>query len=172
MPVIHTKCFAVLSPIETEARGIKKNCLFSDFFGRIHTIPSVPIVDCFQKIKQQVKCYLQMAGGMGKQELQEVCSYSCYWTRGKMLVNLPTVSYLAMAVWKSYMSSRSEMKRWMILAVISLILRRSKVARTHSLLTQSDVLFLRACSWRHLARKDSRSFLSSRRALRLSNPRI
>ena len=39
---------------------------------RIHTIPSVPIVDCFQKIRQQVKCYLQMAGGMGKQELQEV----------------------------------------------------------------------------------------------------
>lgn len=42
------------------------------FFFRIHTIPSVPIVDCFQKIRQQVKCYLQMAGGMGKQELQEV----------------------------------------------------------------------------------------------------
>ncbi|CAH3023319.1 unnamed protein product [Porites evermanni] len=42
-----------------------------DWLSRIHTIPSVPIVDCFQKIKQQVKCYLQMAGGMGKQELQE-----------------------------------------------------------------------------------------------------
>ncbi|XP_068742186.1 transformation/transcription domain-associated protein-like isoform X1 [Montipora capricornis] len=42
-----------------------------DSLSRIHTIPSVPIVDCFQKIKQQVKCYLQMAGGMGKQELQE-----------------------------------------------------------------------------------------------------
>lgn len=38
---------------------------------RIHTIPSVPVVDCFQKIRQQVKCYLQMAGTMGKQELQE-----------------------------------------------------------------------------------------------------
>ncbi|XP_074624680.1 transformation/transcription domain-associated protein-like isoform X2 [Acropora palmata] len=42
-----------------------------DSLSRIHTIPSVPIVDCFQKIKQQVKCYLQMAGGMAKQELQE-----------------------------------------------------------------------------------------------------
>ena len=39
---------------------------------RIHTIPSVPIIDCFQKIRQQVKCYLQMAGTMRKQELQEV----------------------------------------------------------------------------------------------------
>ena len=39
---------------------------------RIHSIPSVPIVDCFQKIRQQVKCYLQMSGVMGKQELQEV----------------------------------------------------------------------------------------------------
>lgn len=36
-------------------------------------IPSVPIIDCFQKIRQQVKCYLQMAGTMRKQELQEVC---------------------------------------------------------------------------------------------------
>ena len=35
-------------------------------------IPSVPIIDCFQKIRQQVKCYLQMAGTMRKQELQEV----------------------------------------------------------------------------------------------------
>ncbi|XP_038044323.1 transformation/transcription domain-associated protein-like isoform X2 [Patiria miniata] len=42
-----------------------------DSLSRIHTIPSVPIVDCFQKIRQQVKCYLQMASTMGKQELQE-----------------------------------------------------------------------------------------------------
>ncbi|KAK6165821.1 hypothetical protein SNE40_022660 [Patella caerulea] len=42
-----------------------------DTLSRIHTIPSVPIVDCFQKIRQQVKCYLQMAGVMGKSELQE-----------------------------------------------------------------------------------------------------
>ncbi|XP_053373271.1 transformation/transcription domain-associated protein-like isoform X1 [Mercenaria mercenaria] len=42
-----------------------------DSLSRIHTIPSVPIVDCFQKIRQQVKCYLQMAGSMGKPELNE-----------------------------------------------------------------------------------------------------
>ncbi|XP_014681160.1 PREDICTED: transformation/transcription domain-associated protein-like [Priapulus caudatus] len=42
-----------------------------DSLSRIHTIPSVPIVDCFQKIRQQVMCYLQMAGAMGKAELQE-----------------------------------------------------------------------------------------------------
>ena len=47
-------------------------CLES--LSRIHTIPSVPIVDCFQKIRQQVKCYHQMATAtnMGKNELQEV----------------------------------------------------------------------------------------------------
>lgn len=42
-----------------------------DSLSRIHTIPSVPILDCFQKIRQQVKCHLLMAGGMGKTELQE-----------------------------------------------------------------------------------------------------
>lgn len=42
------------------------------YFHRIHTIPSVPIVDCFQKIRQQVKCYLQLSGVMGANELQEV----------------------------------------------------------------------------------------------------
>uniref|UniRef100_T1JAK1 Transformation/transcription domain-associated protein n=1 Tax=Strigamia maritima TaxID=126957 RepID=T1JAK1_STRMM len=42
-----------------------------DSLSRIHTIPSVPIVDCFQKIRQQVKCYLQMSGLTGKNELQE-----------------------------------------------------------------------------------------------------
>ncbi|ESP00831.1 hypothetical protein LOTGIDRAFT_140419, partial [Lottia gigantea] len=49
--------------------GLTGVCL--DTLNRIHTIPSVPIVDCFQKIRQQVKCYLQMAGVMGKSELQE-----------------------------------------------------------------------------------------------------
>ncbi|KAL3832377.1 hypothetical protein ACJMK2_024027 [Sinanodonta woodiana] len=42
-----------------------------DSLSRIHTIPSVPIVDCFQKIRQQVKCYLQMSSTMGKNELNE-----------------------------------------------------------------------------------------------------
>lgn len=43
-----------------------------DSLSRIYTIPSIPIVDCFQKIRQQVKCYLQMAAISGKNELQEV----------------------------------------------------------------------------------------------------
>ena len=47
-------------------------CLES--LSKIHNIPSVPIVDCFQKIRQQVKCYLHMAitNNMGRTELQEV----------------------------------------------------------------------------------------------------
>lgn len=49
--------------------GLTNVCL--DSLSRIHTIPSVPIVDCFQKIRQQVKCYLQMSNVMGKNELQE-----------------------------------------------------------------------------------------------------
>lgn len=39
--------------------------------AKIYTIPSVPIVDCFQKIKQQVKCYIQQAQILGKNELQD-----------------------------------------------------------------------------------------------------
>lgn len=49
-----------------------------DILSRIHTIPTVPIVDCFQKIRQQVKCYLQLAGVMGKNECMQVtgpCPY-------------------------------------------------------------------------------------------------
>lgn len=51
-----------------------------DILSRIHTIPTVPIVDCFQKIRQQVKCYLQLAGVMGKNECMQVrqrCLSSC-----------------------------------------------------------------------------------------------
>jgi len=48
------------------------NYLITLLLCSIHQIPSVPIVDCYQKIRQQVKCYLQMAGVMGKNELQEV----------------------------------------------------------------------------------------------------
>lgn len=42
-----------------------------DSLSKIYTIPSVPIVDCYQKIRQQVKCYVQMAVSAGKNELQE-----------------------------------------------------------------------------------------------------
>lgn len=49
-----------------------------DILSRIHTIPTVPIVDCFQKIRQQVKCYLQLAGVMGKNECMQVrCPALC-----------------------------------------------------------------------------------------------
>ena len=39
---------------------------------RIHSIPSVPVVDLFQKIRQQVKCYLMTSSVMEPTELQEV----------------------------------------------------------------------------------------------------
>ena len=40
--------------------------------SRIYTIPSVPVVDCFQKIIQQVKCFLQKASvGDSQAELGE-----------------------------------------------------------------------------------------------------
>ncbi|KAF6210692.1 hypothetical protein GE061_013799 [Apolygus lucorum] len=42
-----------------------------DSLARIYTIPSVPVVDCFHKIRQQVKCHLQMAITCGTKELQE-----------------------------------------------------------------------------------------------------
>lgn len=48
-----------------------------DILSRIHTIPTVPIVDCFQKIRQQVKCYLQLAGVMGKNECMQVECHHC-----------------------------------------------------------------------------------------------
>nr|XP_018903777.1 PREDICTED: transformation/transcription domain-associated protein isoform X3 [Bemisia tabaci] len=52
-----------------------------DSLSRLYTIPTVPIVDCFHKIKQHVKCYLQM-----KSELQEgleviKCTKLCFLTK-------------------------------------------------------------------------------------------
>lgn len=32
-----------------------------NLLSRIHTIPTVPVIDCFQKIRQEVKCFVQMA---------------------------------------------------------------------------------------------------------------
>lgn len=41
-----------------------------DSLSRIYTIPSVPIIDCFQKIRQQIKCFLQKAStSSGRVEL-------------------------------------------------------------------------------------------------------
>ena len=47
-------------------------CLSLSHLYRIHSIPSVPVVDLFQKIRQQVKCYLMTASNMETNELQEV----------------------------------------------------------------------------------------------------
>lgn len=42
--------------------------------SRLYTIPNVPVVDCFHKIRQQVKCYMQMASiSSNKHEIQDVC---------------------------------------------------------------------------------------------------
>ena len=49
--------------------------IYDDMFVvslRIHSIPSVPVVDLFQKIRQQIKCYLMTAYIMEPTELQEV----------------------------------------------------------------------------------------------------
>lgn len=51
------------------ARKHNLTTVCQDSLSRIYTIPSVPIVDCFQKIIQQVKCCLQMAATGGQSEL-------------------------------------------------------------------------------------------------------
>lgn len=44
--------------------------------SRLYTIPNVPVVDCFHKIRQQVKCYMQMASiSSNKHEIQDVYIY-------------------------------------------------------------------------------------------------
>ncbi|KTF92878.1 hypothetical protein cypCar_00033625, partial [Cyprinus carpio] len=57
-----------------------------DILSRIHTIPTVPIVDCFQKIRQQVKCYLQLAGVMGKNECMQ--KQQCHMLKPMLLSRL------------------------------------------------------------------------------------
>jgi transformation/transcription domain-associated protein len=67
---VHASAWAIIQ----HARIARKQDLISvclDNLSRIHTIPSVPVMDCFQKIKQQVKCYLQSCSALGKGELQE-----------------------------------------------------------------------------------------------------
>lgn len=67
---VHATATSIISYAEVARKqDLCGVCL--DSLSRIHTIPSVPIFDCFQKIRQQIKCYLQMAGVIGKQELQE-----------------------------------------------------------------------------------------------------
>lgn len=45
-----------------------------DSLARIYSIPSVPIVDCFQKIRQQVKCYLQVREDLLSLTFNSECS--------------------------------------------------------------------------------------------------
>lgn len=53
------------------ARKHKLTGVCLESLSKIHSIPSIPIFDCFQKIRQQVKCYLQLASMSNKNELQE-----------------------------------------------------------------------------------------------------
>jgi len=53
------------------ARKQNQTSVCLEALSKIYTIPSVPIVDCFQKIKQQVKCYIQQAQILGRNELSE-----------------------------------------------------------------------------------------------------
>lgn len=43
-----------------------------DSLSKIYTMPNIPTSDCFQNMRQQIKCYLQLAAmGGGQSELQE-----------------------------------------------------------------------------------------------------
>ncbi|XP_060534319.1 transcription-associated protein 1 [Cylas formicarius] len=53
------------------ARKHKLTGVCLDSLNKIYSISSVPVVDCFQKVRQQVKCYLQMASMNNKNELAE-----------------------------------------------------------------------------------------------------
>ena len=69
IPVHH-----IATSIIQHASVARKHKLFSvamDSLSKINTIPSVPVVDCFQKIRQQVKCYLQKSGSLSSSEVAE-----------------------------------------------------------------------------------------------------
>ncbi|KAJ8954217.1 hypothetical protein NQ318_005812 [Aromia moschata] len=53
------------------ARKHKLTNVCLETLNRIYSISSVPIVDCFQKVRQQIKCYLQLASMNNKNELAE-----------------------------------------------------------------------------------------------------
>ena len=53
-----TVCHQSANSIVQYARIARKHRLFGvclDSLSKIHTMPSVPVMDCFQKIKQQVR---------------------------------------------------------------------------------------------------------------------
>lgn len=43
-----------------------------DTLGKIFAISSIPTVDCFQKIRQHIKCYIHLASITDRSQLQEV----------------------------------------------------------------------------------------------------
>ncbi|XP_017777683.1 PREDICTED: transformation/transcription domain-associated protein isoform X2 [Nicrophorus vespilloides] len=53
------------------ARKHKLTNVCLESLNRIYSIPSVPIVDCFQKIRQQIKCLLQQASVSNKNDYME-----------------------------------------------------------------------------------------------------
>lgn len=67
------------------ARKQKLTNVCLDSLNKIYTITSVPIVDCFHKIREQVKCYVQMASLSNRNELQE----------GLDVINNTNVKYFA-----------------------------------------------------------------------------
>nr|NP_001303335.1 Nipped-A, isoform F [Drosophila melanogaster]ABI31023.2 Nipped-A, isoform F [Drosophila melanogaster] len=67
---VHASAQAIIS-FGKIARKHNLTGVCQETLSRIYTIPSVPIVDCFQKIRQQVKCYLQMPSTSGKNEINE-----------------------------------------------------------------------------------------------------
>ncbi len=55
MLIVHHSASAIIQ----YARIARKHQLFPvclDSLSKIHSIPSVPVLDCFQKIRQQVDC--------------------------------------------------------------------------------------------------------------------
>ncbi|KAK9874414.1 hypothetical protein WA026_002761 [Henosepilachna vigintioctopunctata] len=67
------------------ARKHKLTNVCLETLNKIYTIPRVPIVDCYQKIRQEVKCYLQLASMNNKNELKE----------GLEVINNTNVEYFA-----------------------------------------------------------------------------
>ncbi|XP_076255473.1 transcription-associated protein 1-like [Rhynchophorus ferrugineus] len=53
------------------ARKHKLTGVCLESLNKIYSIANVPVVDCFQKVRQQVKCYLQLASMSNRGELQE-----------------------------------------------------------------------------------------------------
>lgn len=53
------------------ARKHKMTTLALDTLNKIYSIPSVPVTDCFQKIRQQIKCFLQQGSMSNKNDYQE-----------------------------------------------------------------------------------------------------